>query len=108
MERPEYMALDGQGMEYQRRAQIIGELPLESRSAALQEATASIAARTGLKAVKNIRLGTPAFMAFEGMTRPKAKHCNDADLLLTHGEALSLDLCPSYILSDAASGPASS
>lgn len=43
MEHPEYQALDKQGLEYLRPALVIGELPLEARSSALIEATASIA-----------------------------------------------------------------
>lgn len=96
MNRPEYQALDKQGLEYLRPARVIGELPLEARAAALIEATAAIATKTGLKAVKHIPFGAPVFTAFEGMTRPKAKHHTEGKLLLTIGDDVSLDYCQTY------------
>ena len=95
-ERPQYLALDGNGLEYSRAAQLIHELPLADRAQALQEATRAIAERAGIKAIKPIHFGMPVFAAFEGMTRPKTRHHKDTDLLLTHGGDLSLDFCDSY------------
>lgn len=96
MNRPDYQALDKHGLEYLRPARVIGELPWASRAAALTEATASIAAKTGLKPIHDIHFGVPAFTAFEGMTRAKAKHHQDCELLLTKGDDVSLDYCGSY------------
>jgi hypothetical protein len=96
MKRPEYLALDNQGFEYQRLALVISELPLEDRSPALLEATTVIAAKLGLTAAKPIPFGAPMFTAFEGMTRPKAKHHAQVKLLLTLGADVSLDYCPGY------------
>jgi len=96
MERPEYQALDSQGFEYPRPAQVIGELPLEARASALIEATAAIATKVGLNAVKHIPFGAPVFTAFDGMNRPKAKHHVESKLLLSKGDDVSLDYCPSY------------
>jgi len=96
VKRPEYQALDGQGFEYLRTALVIGELPLEARASALIEATTAIATKVGLNAVKHIPFGAPVFTAFEGMNRPKAKHHAESKLLLTKGDDVSLDYCPSY------------
>lgn len=96
MERPEYQALDKQGFDFLRPAQVIGELPLEARASALIEATATIATKAGLIAVKHIPFGAPEFTAFDGMNRPKAKHHAESKLLLTKGDDVSLDNCPSY------------
>ena len=96
LERPDYQALDAQGLEYTRKARTIGELPHDDRGQALEVATTFIASLTGLKAVKRIPFGTPVFMAFEGLTRPKAKHHPHERLLLTHGTDVELDYYPSY------------
>lgn len=96
MQRPEYLALDGNGIEYSREALIIGELPLEARAAALVEATSTIALNTGLMAVNRIPFGAPVFTAFADMTRPKAKHHAESKLLLSVGDDVPLAYCPSY------------
>lgn len=96
MNRPEYKALDNQGFEYLRTALVIGELPLEARDSAMIEATAAISTKAGLNAVKRIAFGAPVFTAFHGMNRPKAKHHAESKLLLTKGDDVSLDYCPSY------------
>lgn len=96
MKRPPYLALDEHGREYERPARVIGELPMEARSVALGGATATVAKLAGLVAFKTIPFGAPAFTAFEGMTRPIAKNHRLASMLLTPGEDLSLDLCPTY------------
>jgi hypothetical protein len=95
-QRPEYLALNQQGIEYIRPAQIVDELPQEARSDALVEATSSIALKTGLVAIKRIPFGSPVFTAFNGMNRHKAKSHKDSLLMLTNGGDVSLDYCPSY------------
>ena len=95
-ERPSYWALDAQGREYQRPARVIAELPHAQRSEALREATAQLASMSGLRAVKTIPAGAPAFTAFEGLNRPLARRHPMAGNLLKSGEALALDLVPSY------------
>ena len=96
VKRPEYQALDGQGFEYMRDALVIGELPVEARADALREATEAIANKTGLLELKTIPFGAPVFTAFEGMTRPKAKHHAESKLLLTMGDDVSRDFCSTY------------
>lgn len=96
MKRPPYLALDQHGREYERPAKVIGELPLEARSVALIAATARVAKLAGLVAFKTIPFGAPAFTAYEGMTRPIARNHSLASMLLTPGDDLSLDLCPTY------------
>ncbi|MDO9236193.1 MAG: hypothetical protein Q7U28_09210 [Aquabacterium sp.] len=97
MIRPQYEALDVQGLPYLRLARVVGELPTpDVRLAALVEATAAIAEKTGLNVVKRIPFGAPVFTAFEGMNRPKAKHHVEFQLLLTMGDEVSLDYCQSY------------
>jgi hypothetical protein len=96
MNRPEYLALDGNGLEYSRQALIIGELPLEARAAALVEATSTIALKTRLVAVKRIPFGAPVFTAYAHMNRPKAKHHVESKLLLVTGDDVPLAYCPSY------------
>lgn len=97
MIRPQYEALDAQGLPYLRAAQVVGELPTPGdRLAALVEATASIAKKTGLNAVKPIPFGAPVFTAFDGMNRPKAKHHVESKLLLTMGDDVDLAYCKSY------------
>ena len=96
MERPQYLALNGHGLEYTRKAEIIGELPLEDRASAMVEATTAIGLKTGLVAVKRIPFGAPVFTAFEGMNRPKAKHHSDSSLLLSTGDDVPLSFCPTY------------
>ena len=94
--RPDYEALDGVGLPYVRSALVVGELPLVQRMQALDAATESVAALTGLKAVKSIHVGAPVFLAFEGMNRARAKNHPAAQLLLTMGDDVSLDLVPAY------------
>ena len=94
--RPRYLALNGQGTEYERPARLIGELPLQDRFQALARATEHVAEIAGLEAVKTIPFGAPVFTAFKGMTRPLAKSHTWASVLLSAGNDLSLDLVPSY------------
>lgn len=96
LKRPAYLALDAHGREYERSARVIGELPLEARSVALVEATATVARLAGLDASKTIPFGAPAYKAYAGMNRPIAKIHSMSRQLLMHGDDLSLDLCPSY------------
>lgn len=97
MNRPMYEALDGMGLPYFRPAKVVGELPTpEERGKALIEATPVIASKLGMKQISNVKFGTPVFCAFDGMTRPKAKHHAESRLLLTRGDDVSLDYCPSY------------
>ncbi len=96
MERPQYLALNAQGLEYTRKAEIIGELPLEDRALALIEATTAIGLKTGLVTVKRIPFGAPVFTAFAGMNRPKAKHHIESKLLLSMGDDVPLSFCPTY------------
>ncbi len=96
MNRPDYEALDDIGIPYMRKALVIAELSTaDARLAALEEATAALAERLGLKALKCIAFGTPTHLAFS-MTRQQAKNHTAARLLLTQGGDLSLDHVPSY------------
>ena len=94
--RPSYLALNGQGTEYERPARVIGELPLQDRFLALARATEHVAEIAGLEAVKTIPFGAPVFTAFKGMTLQHAKSHSWASVLLCAGDDLSLDLVPSY------------
>lgn len=103
MERPDYLALDSQGLEYLRKAREIGELPTpEARMAACVEAAGEIARQLGVTAPPTIKFGVPVFQSF-GMTRPQAKNHPNAKLLLTPGCDVSLDYCPSYARSESVS-----
>lgn len=93
--RPDYLALDAQGFEITRKALVIGELPHEARAAACFEAAAPIASKLNLPAPERIKFGVPVFQSF-GLTRPQAKQHKQRDLLLTPGDDVSLDYCPSY------------
>lgn len=95
MERPDYLALDGQGLEITRKARVIGELPHQDRAPACAEAAAFIAKKLGMNAPTRLNFGTPVFTAFK-LTRPQAKNREQAKLLLTQGHQVSLDYCPSY------------
>jgi len=95
--RPNYEAIDKQGFPEIRPARVVGELATpELRQAALTEATAIIAEKTGIPAIRTIKFGLPVFFAYDGMTRQKSRHHPDEALLLTHGSDVSLDYCPSY------------
>lgn len=94
--RPTYEALDNHGLVHIRPANVIGELPEFAREMALTEATSAIAAKVGLVPTGIIKLGSPVFCAFKGMTREKSKHHKDSALLLTLGRDVSLDFCLSY------------
>lgn len=97
MDRPQYEALDRQGIPYVRPAQVVAELPTpEARSSALEAATQEIAKRLRATAQRRIGFGVPVFVAF-GLTRPQAKVHEQAKLLLTMGADLSLDFCPDYM-----------
>ena len=96
MNRPEYEALDAQGLPYVRLARVVGELSTpDFRTAALEEATQALGARLGKQAYKPISFGSPVHLAFN-FTRAQAKNHPDARLLLSKGDDLSLDHCPSY------------
>lgn len=94
--RPLFEGLDGTGLPYTRQARSIGELPLPDRTAALESATAAIAATTGLEATKSIAFGAPVFTAFKDMHRAWAKNHPHAKILLATGDALGLELVPLY------------
>ena len=97
MNRPDYEALDNQGMPYTRHARVVGELPTpELRIAALAEATPVISRQIGIPAIRFVKFGNPVFKAFEGLDRNKAKRHPDSALLLTMGDDVPLDFCPSY------------
>lgn len=85
-------------------AQVIGELPAAVRPTAQAEATAAIAGKVGLVQSRTIKLASPVFCAFKGMTREKSKHHHEAALLLTLGRDVPLDLCPSYGQAEARAG----
>lgn len=96
MNRPNYEALDGQGLPYVRPARVISELPSsDARRNALDSATLDIAKRLQSLAIRQIGFGTPVFIAF-GLTRQQAKVHEQAKLLLTMGCDLSLDFCPEF------------
>jgi len=95
MQRPNYEALDGQGLPYDRPAQVVGELPQADVDAALVSATQEVSKRLNIAAQRRIPYGAPVFVAF-GLNRPQAKNHPEAKLLLTKGDCLSLDFCPEY------------
>lgn len=93
--RPDYEALDAQGLPYVRPARTIHELPSpEDRMAACASATAVVERQLGQTATRRIPFGAPVYTAF--MTRPEAKKHRDSALLLTLGCDLPLSLCPEY------------
>lgn len=94
--RPSYEELDANGLSHIRPANVIGELPDAARQFAQAEATSAIASKVGQIQTGTIKLGSPVFCAFKGMTREKSKHHHESALLLTLGRDVSLDLCPSY------------
>lgn len=99
MTRPDYEALDNQGLPYTRPSRVVGELPTPAqRIAALAEATPAIAQRIGIPACGVVKFGDPVFRAFVGLDRNKAKRHPDAALLLTMGDDVPLDYCASYKL----------
>jgi hypothetical protein len=74
---------------------VVGELPTpQERLAALVEALPRVAEKIGRQPVGPLKFGSPVFVAF--MTRQAAKNHPSAKLLLTSGDDLSLDFCPSY------------
>lgn len=96
MNRPNYEALDGQGLPYIRQARVVGELPTPSdRLVALASASKTLAGRLHLQLHQSIRFGTAVHLAF-GLTRQQAKQHSEAKLLLTRGDDISLDQCPEY------------
>lgn len=96
MNRPDYEALNVQGLPYVRTARVVAELPTpEARSTALNSATQEIAERLQAAAQRKIGFGTPVFVAF-GLTRPQAKVHEQAKLLLTMGGDLPLDYCHEF------------
>ena len=96
VERPEYIALDSQGIEYTRKAIAIYELPtMEERMNACIEAAVEVSRQLGLPCPKQIKFGVPVFQSY-GMTRQQAKNHPQSKLLLTPGSDLSLDFCVSY------------
>jgi len=93
--RPPYEALDERGYAYMRQARVVAELPSpEDRHAALVEATAKIAVDLAAPPIGLIPFGGLVADAF--MPRAEAKKHQSAALLLTKGDSLSLDNCPSY------------
>ncbi len=94
--RPEYLALDNEGIEYSREARIIGELPLSLRHQALEEATERICELVGMQASGRIAFGSPVFCAFNSLNRNRAKAHSQSKLLLTFGDDIPLDLCATY------------
>jgi hypothetical protein len=92
---PNYLALDETGVEYARKAVIIGELRHPEILPALKEATEGIGISLGLVPVKDIPFGVPVFTAF-GLTLPQAKRHAFSRLLTTCGENVPLMFCASY------------
>ena len=104
--RPDYVALDGQGLNYARPSETIDELATPAdRMAALETATHEVARRLQMTALHQIKFGTPVFVAF-GLTRNQAKTHAFSDLLLKLGSSLSLDCCPEYSPASGAEQPA--
>jgi hypothetical protein len=93
---PDYLALDKDGFEITRKALCIGELPLGERSAALKEATETIALAIGLVPVETIHFGAPVFSVFQDLNRADATRHVKSKLLLGIGDYVPLSFCPSY------------
>ena len=102
--RPAYETLDANGLFHIRPANVIGELPDAARLPAQAEATPTIAGKVGLVQTGIIKLASPVFCAFKGMTREKSKHHLESALLLTLGRDVFLDFCPSYLQAQTLSG----
>lgn len=98
MKRPDYEALDHQGLTYIRPARIISELPHASRASALISATETLSALLGQPSLNNIHFGTATYEAFDMRPtgRAWAKNHDQAPLLLLMGGDLPLDMCPEY------------
>lgn len=93
--RPLYEALDARGVPYMRPARVIGELPTANdRAAALAEALPHVEAIVGQKAVCGLKFGCTVATSF--MKDRLARRHDCAGLLLTKGEGLMLELCPSF------------
>ena len=92
--RPDYLALDGDVLEYTRKARTIGELPTGDCNAALQAATAAIGRELGLKVRAPIKYGTLVFKAM-GLTLQQAK-IRRAPVLLLQGSDVPLERCECY------------
>ncbi len=94
--RPEYEALNDQGYTYLREAREIGELDVSERRAAINAAVPVISDKLGLAPVAPLSSGLPVYTAF-GLKPGQAKRHSEAQLLLTKGIDLSLDLVPIYL-----------
>jgi len=92
-----YKAFGEQG-EYVRNARVIAELPIEMRKPALQEASQGIGKLLGLSPIHSIYYGEPVYEAF-GIRRADAKKHEQADLLLSLGERVSLAYCNNSAIS---------
>jgi hypothetical protein len=79
MNRPDYEALDGQGLPYVRAAKIVGELPTpECMMAALNEASEALARKLGLTAHKTISFGAPVHLAVQPDQAASEESCGRA------------------------------
>ena len=88
-----YLALNDQGCEVERPAQIIDDLPTpEMRLTACKEATRGLSKLIGFPAYSPIRFGADAYLAF-GMTRAAAKTHEHAAVLLKRGCDIPLRYC---------------
>ncbi len=97
--RPLNEVLDGQGLAHIPPANVIGELPDGVRQIAQSEASSTIADKIGLRQTGILKMGSPVFCMFKGMTREKSKHHVESALLLTLGRDVSLDYCPRSLAS---------
>ncbi len=94
--RPLYEALDLHGAPCTREARVIHELPtVQERREALCEALPVISALLQMSPAGGLPFGAPIAAAFMSDTVAK-KHPMKA-LLLTKGDSLSLDFCPSFM-----------
>jgi hypothetical protein len=66
-----YLALNGEGVEYRRKAMTIGELPLADTLTALDEATKAIAVLADLIPNGKVPYGSFVYTAFAGMNLAK-------------------------------------
>lgn len=87
-----YEALDSTGRPVMREAQVIGELPHDTRLRACADAAEGIGRLLGLVPNRRIPFGAPVFEAF-GLTRPQAKAHPRSKLLLTLGHEIALPHC---------------
>jgi hypothetical protein len=88
---PYYLALNGDGYEYIRKARIVSELPSpEARRDFLQQIKTSVEKTVGFTC-ERLFFGVPLYQSF-GMTVKDARNSSNAKLLFTQGCNIKLSI----------------